>query len=80
MSLIENFFSQISNVLQSGVFGISLNNIGIIIISLIIALLIRGIFAKIVVLKLRKIVKKTSNNIDDKLFDALIPPFKLYLL
>ena len=77
MSLIENFFSQISNVLQSGVFGISLNNIGIIIISLIIALLIRGIFAMFVVLKLRKIVKKTSNNIDDKLFDALIPPFKL---
>ena len=77
MNLINNFISQIQSVFENGVFGISLNDLGIIIISIVVALLIRGIFAKVLVIKVRKIVKKTSNNIDDKLFDALIPPFKL---
>ncbi len=77
MKLIEYFYSQIKSVFENGVFGISLNDLGIIIFSIIFALLIRGIFAKILVLKVKNIVKKTSNNIDDKLFDALIPPFKL---
>ncbi len=77
MNLINNFYAQIKAVFENGVFGISLNDLGIIIVSIVLALLIRGIFAKVLVLKVRKIVKKTSNNIDDKLFDALIPPFKL---
>ena len=77
MNIIENFYSQIKSVFENGVFGIRLNDLGIITISVVIALLIRGIFAKILVLKVKKCVKKTSNSIDDKLFDALIPPFKL---
>ncbi len=77
MSVINNFYLQLKGVLENGVFGVSLYDFSIIIFSLIIALLIRGVFARIVVLKVKKIVKKTSNNLDDKLFDALIPPFKL---
>ena len=77
MSVLNNFFIQLKNVLENGVLGLSLYNLGIIIASLFFALLIRGIFARILVLKVKKIVKKTSNNLDDKLFDALIPPFKL---
>ena len=77
MYLLNNFIDQIKNVFEDGVFGVSLYDFGIIFIALIFALLVRGIFAKLVVLKVKKIVKKTSTNIDDKLFDALIPPFKL---
>jgi len=77
MSVLNNFFIQLKNVIENGVLGLSLYNLGIIIASLFFALLIRGIFARILVLKVKKIVKKTSNNLDDKLFDALIPPFKL---
>ncbi len=77
MTLIEKFYTQLKNVLEDGVFGISLYDMGIILTALIFALLIRGVFARLIVLKLKKIVKKTSNNLDDKLFDALIPPFKL---
>ena len=77
MKVIENLYIQLINVLENGVFGISLIDLGIILISIIFALLIRGIFAKLVVLKVKKIVQKTSTNIDDNLFDALIPPFKL---
>ncbi len=77
MKFIESFFIQIKNVLENGVFGISLIDFGIIVLSIIFALLIRSIFARLVVLKVKKIVKKTTTDIDDNLFDALIPPFKL---
>ena len=77
MDLFKNFYTQIRNVFSDGVFGINLFDLGIIISAIIFSLLIRGIFAKIIVSKVKKIVKKTSNNIDDKLFDSLIPPFKL---
>ena len=77
MKLFENLFIQIKQVLLSGVFGISLFDLGIMILSIIFALVIRGIFAKIVISKIKKIVKKTKTAVDDNLFDALIPPFKL---
>ena len=77
MQFFDNFFLLISAVLDNGVFGISLLDLGIIFVSLIFALLIRSIFAKIIVSKLKKIVKKTSTEIDDSLYDALVPPFKL---
>jgi len=77
MELLNNFYIQIKSVLEEGVFGISIYDIFIIFIALFISLLIRGTFAKLVVKKVKKIVLKTSNNFDDTLFDALIPPFKL---
>ena len=77
MQLLSNFYENISDVLDNGVFGISLLDLGIIFISIIFALLVRSIFAKLIVSKLKKIVKKTTTEVDDSLFDALIPPFKL---
>ena len=77
MQLLDSFYNQLKEVLEKGVFGINLMDLFIIIIAVIFALIIRGIFANIIVSKLKKIVKKTSTNLDDSLFDALIPPFKL---
>ena len=77
MKIFENFFSQIRVVIDNGVFGISLLDLGIILISIIFALLIRSIFAKLIVSKVKKFVKKTTTEVDDHLFDALITPFKL---
>ena len=50
MYLLNNFIDQIKNVFEDGVFGVSLYDFGIIFIALIFALLVRGIFAKLVVL------------------------------
>ena len=77
MQLLTNFYANVIDVLDNGVFGISLLDLGIIFISIVFALLIRSIFAKLIVSKLKKIVKKTTTEVDDSLFDALIPPFKL---
>jgi MscS family membrane protein len=38
---------------------------------------VRGLIAKFIVNKVKIIVQKTTNSIDDKLFDSLIPPIKL---
>ena len=77
MNFIENFYTQIIRVFSDGVFGISLSNLAIIFVLIIISLLIRSVFAKVLVNKVKKIVSKTGNKIDDKLFDALVPPFRL---
>ena len=77
MNFIENFYAQITRVFNDGVFGISLGDLTIIFVSLIIALLIRSIVARVLVNKVKNIVSKTGNKIDDKLFEALVPPFRL---
>ncbi len=77
MDLINIFFTQILKVFSDGVFGISLGNLSIIFLSIILSLLIRSAVAKIIVNKVKKLVSKTGNKVDDKLFEALLPPFKL---
>ncbi len=77
MSFIENFYTEILRVVNDGVFGVSLGDIAIIFIAIIFSLLIRSVVARILVNKVKKIVSKTGNKIDDKLFEALVPPFRL---
>ena len=77
MNIFHNFYNQILEVLNNGVLGLSLSNLFIVLISILFALFLRGIIANIIVNRLKTIVKKTGNKVDDKLFEALIPPFKL---
>ena len=77
MNFIENFNTQILRVFSDGVFGISLGNLAIIFACIIISLLIRSVVARVLLNKVKKIVSKTGNKIDDKLFEALLPPFRL---
>ncbi len=77
MNLIDNFYTQIIRVFNDGVFGLNLGNLTIIFVSVIVSLMIRGVVARVLVNKVKKIVTRTSNKIDDKLFEALVPPFRL---
>ena len=77
MDFINNLYLQIIRVFSDGVFGISLGDLIIIFISIIISLLVRSFVARVLVNKVKKIVSKTGNKIDDKLFEALVPPFRL---
>ena len=77
MIIFENFFTQIQSVFINGVFGLSLGELGFILVAFIFALLVRGLIAKFIVKKVKLIVLKTTNSIDDKLFDSLIPPIRL---
>jgi len=77
MNFLEALSFQFLKVIKDGVFGVSLGDLGIIFLLLFTAVIIRGIFAKFIVDKLKIIVQKTSSRIDDHLFEALVPPFKL---
>ena len=77
MNIFHNFYGQVLSVINNGALGLSLGNLFIVFISILFALVLRGIIANLIVNKLKKFVKKTGNKIDDKLFEALIPPFKL---
>lgn len=77
MKVINSFFDQIKLIFSNGVFGLSLFELSIVLFAFILALLIRGLIARLVVSKIKVLVFKTSNKIDDKLFDTLIPPIKL---
>ena len=77
MNFIENFYTQIIRVFSDGVFGVSLGNFAIIFACIIVSLLIRSVVARVLVNKVKKLVSKTGNKIDDKLFEALVPPFRL---
>ncbi len=68
MNFLEILFGQFEKVITDGVFGISLIDLRIILVLIILALFVRGLFAKFVVNRVRSIVKKTSNHIDDELF------------
>ena len=58
-------------------FGLSFLEFIIIFSSLFLALVIRSFFSKLIVKKIRLIVEKTNNKIDDSIFESLIPPIKL---
>ena len=77
MIIFENFLTLIKSVFVNGVFGLSLGELAFIFIAFVLALLVRGLIAKFIVKKVKLIVQKTTNSIDDKLFDSLIPPIKL---
>ena len=77
MEIPNLFVKYIREIFEYGSLGLSLMEIIILIFSFIIALIIRGLFATIAVSKIKKIVQKTGNLIDDQVFDSLAPPLKL---
>jgi MscS family membrane protein len=76
MELLIKFKDYILYTLEQGSLGLSFFEIVTITISFIFALIVREIFAKMIVSKIKKIVQKTGNKIDDNLFDVLSSPLK----
>ena len=77
MEILNKFQDLIITTLNAGSFGLSFVELIIILGVFVISLFIRSAFAKIIVFKIKKIVQKTGNKVDDHLFDALISPLKL---
>lgn len=77
MEIFNKFQNLVINALNSGAQGLTLTDLIIISLVFIISLCLRGIFAKLIINKLKKIILKTGNKIDDNLFNALSSPLKL---
>ena len=76
MDLIINFKRYIFKTFDQGSLGLSLIEIIAIIAFFILAVIIRGLFAKIILSKIKKVIKRTGNKVDDQLFDSLSSPLK----
>ncbi len=76
MEILIKLKSYLFNTFAQGSLGLSIIEIVSIITFFVIAIVARGIFAKIIVIKIKKIVQKTGNKVDDQLFDSLSPPLK----
>ena len=78
MEILTKLKTYIINTFEQGSMGLSLIEILVIILSFFLAMLIRGFFAKFIVSKIKKVIKKTGNKVDDTLFDSLAPPLKTF--
>ena len=76
MDLLIKFKGYFLRTFDQGSLGFSLSEVIAIIAFLILAVVIRGLFAKIILSKIKKLIKKTGNKVDDQLFEALSSPLK----
>ena len=77
MELLNIFKDYFFEVLPNSIFGLSFIEIILILFSLLFSIIIRGFFAKFIIFKIKTIIKKTGNKIDDHLFESLAPPLKI---
>ena len=77
MEYLIKFKKFFIDTFESVALGLSLIEILFIISALVFSLIIRGFFAKFIINRIKKIVLKTGNKIDDNLFEVLAPPLKL---
>ena len=77
MDILIKFKQLILGAFNSGIETFSLFELLLLSIIILFSLLLRGLFAKLIIFKIKKIVKKTGNKIDDTLFEALSSPLKL---
>ncbi len=76
MEILIKFKNYMLTTLNQGSLGLSLPEVLMIIAFTFLAIVIRGLFAKIIVSKIKKIILRTGNKVDDSLFDALSSPLK----
>jgi MscS family membrane protein len=76
MDILVKFKNYFLTTISQGSLGLSLFEVLTIIAFLFLAIIIRGLFAKLIVSKIKKIIQRTGNKVDDRLFDALASPLK----
>lgn len=78
MEFLYRFSDLILDAINSGLPGLSMFQLITTVTIVFLSLFLRGLFAKFIILKLKKIVEKTGNKIDDHLFDSLSAPLRLF--
>lgn len=77
METLKAFNKYFFDAFEKGSLGISIIEILLVLFFFVTAIIIRGLFAKLILFKIKKLVNKTGNLVDDHLFDSLVPPLKL---
>ena len=75
---MSDFLDLFLSVWNEGVFGIDLNNVLIGIVILFIFVFFRSLFSKIIINRIKSLVKKSKNKIDDEVLEAFDGPLKFF--
>ena len=78
MDIFENFINIFLDVWNKGILGIDIFQILIGLLIFLIFLLFRGLIGKIIIKRLEKIAKKTSNKLDDTFVEAMKGPAQFF--
>jgi len=78
MNIIENFLTLFAEVWDKGILGIDIFQILIGLGIFLIFLLLRGFISKIIINRLKKIAKKTTNKLDDTFVKAMEGPARFF--
>ena len=78
MDIFENFSSLFLEVWEKGILGIDIFQILIGLGIFLIFLLFRGLISKVIINRLKKIAKKTSNKLDDTFVQAMEGPARFF--
>jgi len=72
----NDFITLVQDVWQHGFLGIDVGKIIIAILILIFFMMIRSLFSRLILGRLKALTKKTSNTLDDEIIDALEAPIR----
>ena len=75
---MSDFLDLFLSVWNEGVFGIDLNNVLIGIVILFIFVFFRSLFSKIIINRIKSLVKKSKNKIDDEVLEAFDGPLRFF--
>ena len=78
MDIVRNFASLFIEVWEKGILGIDIFRILIGLGIFLIFLLFRGLVGKVIIRRLEKIAKKTSNKLDDAFVKAMEGPARFF--
>ena len=78
MDIFKNFINLFLDVWNKGILGIDIFQILIGLLIFLIFLLFRGLIGKIIIKRLEKIAKKTSNKLDDTFVEAMKGPAQFF--
>jgi MscS family membrane protein len=78
MNIFENFSALFIDVWKKGILGIDIFQILIGLGIFLIFLLFRGLISKIIISRLKKIAKKTTNKLDDSFVEAMEGPARFF--
>ena len=74
MNSFQEFWQLVVNVWQNGLYGVAVGQIFIAILLLLSFLLLRHVFSRFVIGRLKAFVDKTTNTVDDQIIDAIEGP------
>ena len=78
MDIFKNFANLFSEVWNRGILGIDILQILVGLTIFLIFLLFRGFISKIIINRLKKVAKKTTNKLDDTFVQAMEGPARFF--